>query len=78
MSEANTQVNVAAQTTVAPTVNPPPKNLATMNVDNQNTAFNIIIGFVSLAQRRGSFSLDEAAKIFECVKMFNREDENSA
>ena len=43
MSEANTQVNVASQPNVAPTVNPPPKNLATMNVDNQNTAFNIIM-----------------------------------
>ena len=77
MSEANTQVNVASQPNVAPNP-PPPKNLATMNVDNQNVAFNIIIGFVSLAQRRGAFSLDEAAKIFECVKMFNREDDNSA
>ena len=76
MSEANAQVNVASQPNVAPqsTVNPPPKNLATMSVDNQNVAFNIIIGFVGLAQRRGAFSLDEAAKIFECIKMFNRED----
>jgi hypothetical protein len=76
MSEANTQVNVASQPNVVP--NPPSKNLVTMNVDNQNVAFNIIIGFVSLAQRRGAFSLDEASKIFECVKMFNREDGNSA
>ena len=41
MSEANTQVNVASQPNVVP--NPPSKNLATMNVDNQNVAFNIII-----------------------------------
>ena len=48
---------------------PPPK-LTQIPVDNQNVALNLLINFVNLAQRRGAYTLDEAAKIWECVKMF--------
>ena len=40
-------------------------------ITDANSAFNIIIGFVGLAQRRGAFAIDESAKIYECIKMFN-------
>ena len=46
------------------------KNLLGVNVTTPNTAFNVIIGFVGLAQGRGAYNLEEAAKIFECIKMF--------
>ena len=45
-------------------------NLTKVTVDSQNTAFNLIVSFVGVAQRRGAFALDEAAKIFECIQMF--------
>ena len=45
-------------------------NLTQVKVDSQNTAFNLIVSFVGVAQRRGAFALDEAAKIFECIQMF--------
>lgn len=53
----------------APAPAPPPK-LTQIPVDNQNVALNLLINFVNLAQRRGAYTLDEAAKIWECVKMF--------
>ena len=45
--------------------------LMMMPIDNQNAALNGLIGFVGIAQRRGCFALDEAAKAFECIKMFH-------
>ena len=69
----------ASQTPATPatpaTPNAPPAagtqtNLTQVKVDSQNTAFNLIVSFVGVAQRRGAFALDEAAKIFECIQMF--------
>ena len=44
--------------------------LVDTTIDNQNTALNVLVGFAGLAQRRGAFALDEAAKVFECIKAF--------
>lgn len=41
-----------------------------MQVTDQNSALNCLIGFVGIAQRRGVFALDEAAKAFHCIQMF--------
>jgi hypothetical protein len=35
-------------------------------------ALNVIISFVSLAQKRGAFTLEESAKIWECIKKFQK------
>lgn len=43
-------------------------------VRDENTALNLLVSFVSLANKRGAFTLDESAKIWECVKMFQKED----
>ena len=50
----------------------PQVNLSEIKVDSENTALNLLVSFVALAQRRGAFNLEEAAKIFECVNMFRR------
>ncbi len=39
-------------------------------ITNQNEALQMIVYFINLAQKRGSYSLDEAAKIYECIKIF--------
>tara|TARA_Y100000590_G_C15317248_1_gene862528 strand:- start:221 stop:463 length:243 start_codon:yes stop_codon:yes gene_type:complete len=39
---------------------------------DENVALNILVSFVGLAQRRGAFGLDEAAKIFECIEVFRK------
>lgn len=55
-------------------IEPTPLNLTKIKVDSENTAFNLLISFVGIAQRRGAFGLDEAAKIFECIQMFRKNE----
>ncbi len=33
-----------------------------------------MVQFLNLAQRRGAYSIDEAAKIYECFKVFTKND----
>jgi hypothetical protein len=44
--------------------------LVEQQVTDQNKALNLLVSFVNLAQKRGAFNIDEAAKIWECVKFF--------
>ena len=46
--------------------------LLTANITDENTALNVIVSFLNIAQRRGVFSLEESSKIFECIKKFQR------
>lgn len=46
--------------------------LVDIPVKDENTALNVIVSFLSLAQKRGAFSIDESAKIYECIKMFQK------
>jgi len=52
----------------------PKLRLANMEIDNEITALNVMVQFLGLAQKRGAFTIDESAKIWECVKMFQRPD----
>ena len=47
-------------------------NLLSIPINNENDALNCLIGFLSIAQRRGIFAINESAKIFECVKRFHK------
>jgi hypothetical protein len=49
---------------------PPEARLVQIEVTDQNVALNIIVSFLSVAQRRGVFGIQESAKIWECIKMF--------
>jgi len=44
--------------------------LVDLPVTNQNEALQLIATFLNLAQKRGAFTLDESAKIWECIKYF--------
>ena len=46
--------------------------LIDIEIINENVALNVIVSFLNLAQRRGAFSMDESAKIWECVKKFQK------
>ena len=46
--------------------------LADLKVNTENDALNYMVGFLELAQRRGVYTLEEAAKINECVAKFRR------
>jgi hypothetical protein len=53
---------------------PPQKEikLVDVQINDENTALNVMVSFLSLAQKRGVFTFDESAKIWECIKMFQR------
>lgn len=44
--------------------------LVDLPLTNQQEALQLIVTFLNLAQKRGAFSLDESAKLWECIKMF--------
>ena len=46
--------------------------LVDIPVSDENVALNLMVSFLSLAQKRGAFGLDESAKIWECVKKFQK------
>ena len=52
-------------------------NLLSVNVTDENTALNVMVGFLGLAQKRGAFAINEAAKIFECIQKFQRPNPSS-
>ena len=71
MSSENQVVSSASQQTAA-TAAPSQEQVRLVDavIHDQNVALNVIVGFIGVAQKRGCFALDESAKIFECIKMF--------
>lgn len=53
---------------------PPQKEvkLVDVQISDENVALNVMVSFLTLAHKRGSFSIDESAKIWECIKMFQK------
>ena len=50
----------------------PEVKLVDVVVTDENVALNVLVSFLSLAQRRGAFGMDESAKIWECVQKFQK------
>lgn len=44
--------------------------LVDIPLTSQQDALQLIVTFLHLAQKRGAFTLDESAKLWECIKMF--------
>ena len=61
--------------------NPEQKQQETKLVDvvltNENIALNVMVSFLNLAHKRGAFSLDESAKIWECINKFNPDSKSN-
>ncbi len=73
MSSENQVVsNTSQQTTPVPATAPQQEQIKLVNaaITDQHIALNVLVGFIGVAQRRGTFALDESAKIYECIKMF--------
>lgn len=60
---------------------PPPPTLATeqkeirlvdVPINDENTALNVMVGFLNVAHKRGVFTIDESAKIWECISKFQK------
>ena len=46
--------------------------LVDIDVTDNNVAFNVMINFLTLAHKRGVFTIEESAKIWECIRMFQK------
>jgi hypothetical protein len=62
----------SASTTEIPTATGEKKQmrLVDLPLNTQQEALQLIVTFLNLAQKRGAFTLDESAKLWECIKMF--------
>ena len=69
MSSENQVVQDNTQQTV-PTAPQEQVKLVNATISDQHIALNVLVGFIGVAQRRGTFAIDESAKIYECIKMF--------
>jgi hypothetical protein len=64
----------SASTTDLPTSSGEKKNVRIVDVPVtiQQEALQLIVTFLNLAQKRGAFTLDESAKLWECIKTFQQ------
>ena len=51
-------------------------NLSEKKINDDNDALNTMVSFLSVAQKRGAFSIDESAKLWECIKRFVQPSSN--
>jgi hypothetical protein len=49
----------------------PPARLVDEEITDQNKALSLLVSFITVAQKRGAFTLEESSKIWECVKAFS-------
>jgi len=49
---------------------PPTKRMVDIEVKNQNDALQLMVGFLTRAQQKGVFTIEESAKIWQCIEIF--------
>jgi hypothetical protein len=47
-----------------------PVEITNIEIKDQNTGLNVLIHYITLAQKRGVFSIQESAHIWNCIEMF--------
>ena len=65
--EPNTEPNTELQVE-----EPKQVNLLAVDVVDENSALNVLIGFLGIAQKRGTFAINESAKLYECIQIFQK------
>ena len=50
--------------------NPNQIPISEVPVTNQNEALQMLVYFINVAQKRGTYSIEESFKIYECIKIF--------
>jgi len=60
--------------TVASSTHVPEKEIRLVDIPikDENTALNMMVSFLSLAHKRGVFNFEESAKIWECIRVFQK------
>lgn len=43
-----------------------------VEINDENTALNVMVQFLTIAQKRGTFNIPESAKIYECLQLFTK------
>lgn len=51
------------------------QHLVNVQITNENVALNVMVGFLVSAQKRGAFNFQESAKLWECIKIFQKSEE---
>ena len=75
-SQENIQMDVADSSSSQTPTNAnteAPTSLTDIEVKDENTALNLFVSFLNLAQRRGAFNMQESAKVWECVQKFQKQ-----
>jgi hypothetical protein len=64
----------STSTTELPTLSGEKKQtrLVDVPINTQQDALQLIVTFLHLAQKRGAFTLDESAKLWDCIKSFQQ------
>ena len=44
--------------------------LTSIEITSEVVALNVMVSFLNVAQKRGAFTIDESAKIWECIQKF--------
>ena len=70
--EPTTQVQV--QESVQEQSQPEQKEIRLVDIpiNDENVALNVMVGFLNVAHKRGVFTIDESAKIWECISKFQK------
>ena len=55
-----------------PVEQPVEQRLVDIPIENENVALNVMVGFLNVAHKRGAFTIDESAKIWECISKFQK------
>jgi len=70
-----TQESVAADAAPKNTADPQKQqqmSLVNVPITNENVSLNVMVGFLNIAQKRGVFNVQESAKIWECIRIFQK------
>ena len=65
----NITMETMPSTTTTPEQSTQP-SIMTVPIADENVALNIMVSFLNIAQKRGTFNLEESARIWECVQKF--------
>ncbi len=49
---------------------PQQPDISKLVIADENTALNVMVSFLHMAQKRGAFNIEESAKAWECIQMF--------
>ena len=52
------------------TPRPQQPDITSIVINDENTALNVMVSFLNLAQKRGAFNMQESAKLWECIQTF--------